>query len=53
MSTLDIATLTLTDTLTMNCRVTRHLQTTSNHEHGRYAEIKPATAIPTHRPNTL
>jgi hypothetical protein len=35
-----------------NCRVTRHLPTTSIHEHGRPAEAEPATAISTHHPNT-
>ena len=35
MSTLDFATLTLTNTLTANCRVKRHLITSRGHEHGR------------------
>jgi hypothetical protein len=36
----------------MNCRVKRHLISTSNQKHGQPAEIKPDTAIPTHHPNT-
>ena len=34
-----------------NCRVKRHLQTTWSHKHGRSAETKPDSTIPTHRPN--
>jgi hypothetical protein len=33
----------------MNCRVTRHLITTSPQEHGQPAEIKPDTTIRTQR----
>ena len=36
----------------MNCRVKRHRMTTTSYEHGRPAEAKPDTAIPTHHPNT-
>jgi len=35
-----------------NCRVTRHLISTPNHEHGSHAETKPAPAFYTHHPNT-
>jgi hypothetical protein len=32
---------------TTNCRVTRHWITTNSHEHGRPAETKPDSTIPT------
>ena len=35
MSILDVVTLTLTDTLTANCRVKRHLISSRGPEHGR------------------
>ena len=35
-------------TITKNCRVTRHLTTTSNPKHGRPAETKPDRTIFTH-----
>jgi len=34
------------------CRVKRHLPTKSTQLHGSPAEIKPESAIHTHRPNT-
>jgi hypothetical protein len=39
-------------THTTNCRLKRHLISTSSHEHGKPAETKPNTAIHTHHPNT-
>jgi hypothetical protein len=36
-----------------NCRVKRHLQTISIHEHGSHTETKPDSTILTHHPNTL
>ena len=51
MSNLDVATLTLTNTLTSICRVKRNYKTTPTHKHGSPAEIRPAPAIHTHRPN--
>ena len=36
----------------MNCRLKRHLVTTSSRQHGSPAELKLKTAIPTHHPNT-
>jgi hypothetical protein len=48
MSILDVVTLTLTDTLTMNFRVKRHLISTSNQKHGRPAETEPDSTICTH-----
>jgi hypothetical protein len=38
--------------LITNCRVKRHLISTSSQQHGTPAEIRPATAIHTHHPNT-
>ena len=38
--------------ITANCRVKRHLISTSIHEHGTPVETKPAPAFYTHRPNT-
>jgi len=35
-----------------NCRVTRHRISTRTLKHGRAAEIKLKTAIPTHHPKT-
>ena len=35
-----------------NCRVKRHLMSTTNHLHGSTAKTKPAPAFYTHRPNT-
>lgn len=40
MSTLDVVTLPLTNTLTTNCRVTRHMAATSNQKHGSPGETK-------------
>jgi len=37
---------------TANCRVKRHLISTTSHEHGSPAETEPDAAIPTHHPNT-
>jgi hypothetical protein len=37
---------------TINCRVKRHLISTSTQKHGSPAETKPDAAIPTHHPNT-
>jgi hypothetical protein len=37
--------------ITANCRVKRHLISTSIHEHGTPVETKPDTAISTRRPN--
>jgi len=37
---------------TTNCRVKRHLITTTSRQHGSPAETKPDSAIPTHHPNT-
>jgi len=36
----------------MNCRLKRHLVSTSPHQHAACTEFKPAPAFYTHRPNT-
>jgi len=36
----------------MNCRLKRHLVSTTNRKHGAPAETEPDSAIPTHHPNT-
>jgi hypothetical protein len=48
MSNLDVATLTLTDTLTTNCRVKRHMAATSNQKHGSPGETKHNSMSFTH-----
>jgi hypothetical protein len=48
MTPLDVATLTLTNTPTIICRVKRHLMTTSTHKHDLHAEQTLAETVLAH-----